>query len=113
MEKRLALAHPGERLKAQKALVSEYTLRLSQKMREILEEKRALLRVKESSLRALGPQSALRRGYVIALSPEGVPITSAAMAPREMRLLFGDGTVFVETVSKEEGDPFGSENEEL
>lgn len=113
LEKRLALAHPGERLKAQKALVSEYALRLSQKMREILEEKRALLRVRESSLRALGPQSALRRGYVIALSPEGAPITSAAMAPREMSLLFGDGTVFVETVSKEEGDPFGSENEEL
>ena len=82
-------------------------------MRESLDEKRAALREKESALRVLGPAGALRRGYVIALSPEGAPITSAAMAPREMRLLFGDGTVFVETVSKEEGDPFGSENENL
>ena len=113
LEKRMALAHPGARLKGQRALVAEYLLRLNQKMREILEEKRALLRVRESALTALGPKGALRRGYVIALSKDGTPVTSAARAPEAMRLLFEDGTVTVRTISKEEGDPFGGKDEEL
>ena len=82
-------------------------------MREMLEEKRALLRVRESALTALGPKGALRRGYVIALSEDGTPVTSAARAPEDMRLLFEDGTVTVRTISKEEGDPFGGKDEEL
>ena len=113
LEKRMALAHPGARLKGQRALVAEYLLRLNQKMREMLEEKRALLRVRESALTALGPKGALRRGYVIALSKDGTPVTSAARAPEAMRLLFEDGTVTVRTISKEEGDPFGGKDEEL
>lgn len=113
LEKRMALAHPGARLNGQKAQVTEYILRLHQKMREIVDEKRAALREKESALRALGPAGALRRGYVIALAADGAPVTAAADAPEEMRLLFEDGTVFVRTVGREEGDPFGGENEEL
>ena len=113
LEKRLALSHPGARLNSQRALVTEYALRLSQKMREILDEKRAALQKKESALQALGPRSALRRGYLIAVGPDGLPVTDAEKAPDEMRLLFDNGTVRVRTVGKEMGDPFGGEDEKL
>ena len=82
-------------------------------MREALDEKKAALQKLESALQGLGPEGALRRGYVIALSLDGTPVTRAGQAPEEMRLLLQDGTVRVRTISKEMGDPFGGKDEEL
>ena len=35
------------------------------------------------------------------------------VSSEHINILFEDGTVFVRTVGREEGDPFGGENEEL
>ncbi len=113
LEKRMALCHPVTRLNAQQAAVREYMLRLHQRMWEALDEKKAALQKLESALQGLGPEGVLRRGYVIALSLDGTPVTRAAQAPEEMRLLMQDGTVRVRTISKEMGDPFGGKDKEL
>jgi exodeoxyribonuclease VII large subunit len=85
---RTAAARAEERLRG--AAIERSAARSLRRRREVLE--RAAV-----TLRAHDPERTLERGYALAESPEGEPITSAevAWAADEIRLRFADGRVDV------------------
>jgi exodeoxyribonuclease VII large subunit len=87
------------RLDSERALAGRRALVLARKaassVRDLRERRPAELRRLELALQSHDPQRTLERGYVLAQSPQGEPIVSAAAAREEqaIRLRFADGAL--------------------
>ena len=106
-ETRLARLHPASQLKERRSRETLLTAQLNAAVQARLKEQSALLSQRFAQLEALGPQAVMKRGYVIARSLNGHPVTSIAGLPDRMELLFQDGKAQVKTLSAEGGNPFG------
>ncbi len=108
-ETRLARLHPSSQLKDRRNREALLIASLNAAAQALIREKAALLSQRQARLEALGPLAVLRRGYVIARSSSGTPVTCVADIPEKLELLFQDGKALVKTLSVEGGNPFGGE----
>lgn len=94
---RLTLPPPHNKIAQQKERLMSFSFRLSPEMiRREIDRHRQRLSALSRTLDALSYERTLERGFALALSPTGKPVSRAHEAPPVMTLRFYDGDVRVE-----------------
>lgn len=101
-EKRLLATNPLIKCQTMQNRVKSGKDRLITSMKMQMQKIGETLRNQTTKLYSVGPNETLKRGYVIALSSSGFPITSSKNTPDQMELMFHDGKVLVAKQKHEE-----------
>lgn len=98
-EMRLAHNSPAHRISIADMKLGALLLRLHSTVNAQLGACTARTQAAIDKLEQTGPRQTLKRGYVIALGPDGSPVARVAQAGGEMTLRFYDGSAQVQTLS--------------